>query len=606
MATIATAYMQILPSTEGIKSNLEKELTPQATSAGKKSGSSWGKAFAKAGAVLAASAGTALIGIGKAAIQSYAEYEQLTGGIETLYKNSADTMFEYAQNAYKTAGVSANEYMQTSTSFAAALISSVGGDTARAAEIANTAIMDMSDNYNRFGTTAESVQAAFVGFAKGQYQLLDNLSLGYAGTKEGMEKLLADATKLSGVDYSIDSLADVYTAIHVIQESLDVTGTTAREAASTISGSINMMKASWANLLTGIADENADFGALIDNFVESAGAAFENIAPRLVQAAEGIASLIQQVAPMIIDKIPELVSTLLPVLLETTISLGMAILEALPQVVTMIVEMLPSMIDTIVDGIVALTPALIVAGVELFIALVKNMPAIIAGIVSAIPKISDALVEGFKAGDGMVKEAGAQLMRFLGDGISSFAGTIASKARGVITSAINAIKGAITSVVNIGRDIVRGIGNGISGATSWLIGKIKSLCSNALGAIKSFFKIGSPSRLMAKEVGRWLPAGIYVGFADEMKSVNRSVESDLSKTVSIATNASANISTNVASGRNDEAGILATIASKLDAVVNSDRNIYMDGYRVGTASYKGVTDKQAQTEYIKNRVAGYA
>ena len=206
-------------------------------------------AAAKAGtaAITAAAAGV-VKNIGAAAIQSYGEYEQLVGGVETLFKGSADTVQEYAANAYKTSGLSANDYMETATSFAASLLQSLGGDTEKAAQVTEMAINDMSDNANKMGTDMSAIQYAYQGFAKQNYTMLDNLKLGYGGTKKEMERLLADATKISGVKYDISNLNDVYQAIHVIQENLGITGTTALEAATTIQGSAAMMKAAWQNM----------------------------------------------------------------------------------------------------------------------------------------------------------------------------------------------------------------------------------------------------------------------------------------------------------------------------------------------------------------------
>src|SRR5574344_992703 len=232
---------------------------------------------AKVGAAAVAAAGTAMVAIGKQAIEQYAEYEQLVGGVETLFKQSSDTVMGYAENAYKTAGLSANEYMSTVTSFSASLLQSLNNDTAKSAEVADMAITDMSDNANKMGTDMSMIQSAYQGFAKQNYTMLDNLKLGYGGTKTEMERLLADASKLSGVEYNIDNLNDVYEAIHVVQTELGVTGTTAKEASTTIQGSVNSMKSAWTNLVTGIADDNADFDALITNFVDSIMTMADNI-----------------------------------------------------------------------------------------------------------------------------------------------------------------------------------------------------------------------------------------------------------------------------------------------------------------------------------------
>ena len=234
-------------------------------------------------ALAAAAIVKGLIDIGKASVQAYAEYEQLTGGVETLFKDSADAVKAYAQEAYMTAGLSANQYMETVTSFSASLIQSLGGNTRRAAEIGNQAVIDMADNANKMGTAIESIQNAYAGFAKGNFTMLDNLKLGYGGTREEMQRLLADAEKLSGMHFDISSFADITQAIHVIQESMGIAGATAEEAATTIEGSLNMAKAAWQNLLTGFADPEADMEKLIGDFLSAMQTAASNIVPAAVQ-----------------------------------------------------------------------------------------------------------------------------------------------------------------------------------------------------------------------------------------------------------------------------------------------------------------------------------
>lgn len=230
-------------------------------------------------ALAAAAVVKGLVDVGKASVEAYAEYEQLVGGVETLFKDSADVVKEYANEAYMTAGLSANQYMEQVTSFSASLLQSLGGNTRMAAEYGNQAVIDMADNANKMGTAIESIQNAYQGFAKGNFTMLDNLKLGYGGTKEEMQRLLEKAQEISGVHYDIESFADITQAIHVIQEDMGIAGTTAEEAASTISGSISMVKAAWQNLLTGMSDPDADVDQLIQNFLDSFLTAAENIIP---------------------------------------------------------------------------------------------------------------------------------------------------------------------------------------------------------------------------------------------------------------------------------------------------------------------------------------
>ena len=234
-----------------------------------------GTAAAAATAALAAAA----IKLGKEVISAYADYEQLVGGVETLFKDSSGKVMEYANDAYKTAGLSANEYMKTVTGFSASLISSLGGDTEKAAKYADMAITDMSDNANKMGSDMASIQDAYSGFAKQNYTMLDNLKLGYGGTKEEMQRLLEDAEKLSGVKYDISSYSDIVDAIHVVQTEMGITGTTAKEAEATISGSIGMLKSSFQNLITGLGDADADIDKLCDNVVNSFNSVVKNITP---------------------------------------------------------------------------------------------------------------------------------------------------------------------------------------------------------------------------------------------------------------------------------------------------------------------------------------
>lgn len=269
----------------------------------------------KAMTVVAAAAATATVAITKMAVDAYAEYEQLVGGVETLFKGSAKKVLEYANNAYKTTGMSANEYMKNVTSFSASLLSAVGNDTEKAADIANEALISMSDNANKMGTDQESVLMAFQGFAKGQYQLLDNLKLGYGGTKTEMKRLLKDAQAITGVKYDIDNLADVYTAIGVIQEKLGIAGTTAKEAATTISGSATMVKASWQNVLTAISG-GGDMDAAIGNFVDSVATYFENLMPVVERALSGIGEFIAKAAPKFVETVAKALIQAIPSLLE--------------------------------------------------------------------------------------------------------------------------------------------------------------------------------------------------------------------------------------------------------------------------------------------------
>lgn len=257
---------------------------------------------AKAGVAAVAAVGTATVAIGKTALDAYSNYEQLVGGIDTLFKASSGKMQQYAANAYQTAGVSANRYMEISTSFAAALISSLGGNTEAAADMANTAITDMSDNANKMGTSLETVQEAYMSLSRGNYEMLDSLKLGYGGTKSELERLLSDAEKFSAAqgkvrDFSVDSYSDIVEAIHIVQDEMGITGTTAEEAATTIEGSVNMAKAAWDNWLAGLGNEDVDMEGLTDQLVQSVVIAGENIIPRVGQIMTTLGQTVADYAP---------------------------------------------------------------------------------------------------------------------------------------------------------------------------------------------------------------------------------------------------------------------------------------------------------------------
>lgn len=295
------------------------------------------KAAAKWGAAIATAAAAAGAAMAKQAIEAYAEYEQLAGGVETLFGKSSDAVKKFANEAYKAAGLSANEYMETVTGFSASLLASLGGDTDKAAEYANRAVTDMADNANKMGTDISSIQETYQGFAKQNYTMLDNLKLGYGGTKTEMERLIKDASKMTDVqkklgitvDASSLSFDNIVNAISVVQSNMGIMGATAAEASTTIEGSVNAMKSAWQNLLVGIADDNADFDALVNNFVDSAITAGDNLIPRLETVLDGLGELITIGADTILPEVIDILMDNLPVLIDAGISLALALLEAL-------------------------------------------------------------------------------------------------------------------------------------------------------------------------------------------------------------------------------------------------------------------------------------
>lgn len=339
---------------------------------------------AKVGTAAIGAASTGIAALTKSSIDGYAEYEQLVGGVETLFKQSADVVQQYAANAYKTAGMSANEYMETVTSFSASLLQSLDGDTAAAAEKANLAITDMSDNANKMGTSMEMIQNAYNGFAKQNYTMLDNLKLGYGGTKEEMGRLLEDAEKLAGLDpfsLNINSFDDIVTAIHIVHTEMGITGTTAQEASTTISGSVDSAKAAWQNLVTGIADGNANVGELTDNFVESVETAAGNILPVADTVIENLLTVLDEKGPDIIN-----------------------------------------------------------GGARLFGKIAAGAIKSIPTIISSTPEIIEAIVQGFKDSDLDIIEIGKDIVRGIWDGISSLAGWIGQKVKGFFDGLFDGVK----------------------------------------------------------------------------------------------------------------------------------------------------------------------
>ena len=354
---------------------------------------------AKVGSVAVGAAGTAVVAIGKQAIEQYAEYEQLVGGVETLFKQSADTVMGYAENAYKTAGMSANDYMETVTSFSASLLQSLDGDTAAAAEKADLAITDMADNANKMGTSMESIQNAYQGFAKQNYTMLDNLKLGYGGTKEEMQRLLEDAEKLSGIEYDISSYADIVDAIHVVQTEMGITGTTAKEASTTIQGSIDSMKSAYENFVTGLGDQNADIAELSTKLLESAEVVAGNLLPVIENILSSIGTMMQEKGPEMIEKFVSYA------------------IEKLPQ----IIELGLKMVLSLVKGLANNLPKLVSSVLDMIATIVKTFVSSIPDIVSVGKQIVEGLWNGIKAMAGWIKNK-----------VSDFVGGIVSSVKGAL------------------------------------------------------------------------------------------------------------------------------------------------------------------------------
>lgn len=643
MATeLGKAYVQIMPSAKGISKEITKTLDPEMKTAGKSAGKSIGNSIVSSIKKVIVAAG-----IGKAismAIKEGGALQQSIGGIETLFKEHADKVKKHASEAFRTVGVSANEYMEQVTSFSASLLQSLGGDTEKAADKANMAMIDMADNANKMGTSMRDIQNAYQGFAKQNYTMLDNLKLGYGGTKSEMERLLKDAEKLSGVKYDINNLADVYDAIHVIQQEIGITGTTAKEASETLTGSFGALKAAFRDTLGAMA-LGEDIGPQLKNlsttlitflnnlmpmvsstimqipqvivsvlreagpsFIQSGMQAINDLLtglgqalPQLIPAAVdailtlvstfidnlpmlvqsgidlmiGLAEGLINAIPIIIEKVPEIIDNilatiidLLPLIIDAGIMLFVALVENLPAIINGIVEAIPKIIDSIINALTNSIPLIIDAGIRLLTALVENLPLIISTIIEAIPKIIDSVIKAVIQCIPLIIDAGVKLLTALVENLPLIITTIVAALPEIIFSIINALINNIPLIIEtgvklltalitnlpqiitelvkampiiitemvkalgkgviefakVGHDLVKGLWNGIKDAGSWLKDKIKGWAKGIVDSVKSAFKIGSPSKLFADDVGKWIPIGMAEGIEDNTKSVSKAME----------------------------------------------------------------------------------
>lgn len=387
------------------------------------------------------------------AVMSYGEIEQLRGGIETLFGESAPKVLADADAAFKTAGMSATDYMETSIQSAASLINSLGGDQAKAAELMNMSITDMADNVNKMGTSMEAVQNAYRGFSRGNFTMLDNLALGFAGTKEGMQDLLDKAQEISGIEYDISSYSDIVEAIHVVQDEMGITGTTSREAAETIQGSLGAMKSAWDNLVAGIADPNADFGALITNFTDSAETALDNIVPAVGRTLSGIGTVVKNLAPVALQKIPEIFNDLEP-------DLGDAAL---------------SMIEYVMDAFTESGESLLSAGMDLVRRLgegfVEGIPEFIEQVLPMIEQFS----ESFREGAGNFVDVGIDFILNLAQGIMDSLPTLIEQVPQIIINFAGAINDNAPKLLVGGVKLILTIVQGIISAIPTLVANIPKI-----------------------------------------------------------------------------------------------------------------------------------
>ena len=554
---------------KGIKdtANTAKEESSKIEKAVNKTGEIASK-VGKAAIIGATAAATAIGTITKFVIQHYAEYEQLVGGVETLFGAQGLSLKKYAQSigqtveqargkydqliqaqtevmnnakvAYKTAGMSANDYMNTITSFAAALKQSTANET-EAAKVANQTVIDMADNANKMGTNMEDIQNAYQGFSKQNYTMLDNLKLGYGGTKSEMERLLQDAEKLTGIHYDINNLSDVYNAIHEIQTNLGITGTTAKEAMKTIDGAMKMTKASWDNLLTGLADPKQAVGPLISEFAKSLGILAKNVTPKIKEVFDALPNALIQITPQLMNMIIDLA----PPLILAAINLVAGLIGALPGIISPIFSQLSSligsgMIDKIGQSISSNMPTLISKGLDMLLqfsqAVLTNLPVL----VGMGMKLIFYLVQGLMSALPTLISKVPAIIANLADAFSNSAQTIFAWGVKIIAEIIKGLVMSIPSLIanipkiiyaifavwnainwwNLGKGLINGIKNGITSMGGSLTSTAKNLfeslknnVSNIFNNIKKVIEspiFGAKTKVLAI-IGE-LQNGVRVGF----------------------------------------------------------------------------------------------
>lgn len=569
--------------------------------------------------------GGALAGLVGAGVKSYADLEQNLGGVETLFGDSANKVIENAKNAYKTAGVSANEYMAGVTSFSASLLQSLGGDTAKAADVADMAFRDMSDNANKFGTDMGSIQNAYQGFAKQNYTMLDNLKLGYGGTKTEMERLLRDAEKFSGVKYDINNLSDVYEAIHVIQEQMEVTGTTAKESEKTISGSVQSMKAAFDNFLNGSGSPEA-LAETITNVFNNVGNAIIQLAPSILSGVVTLLqTLIPQIAQLLLDLLPQLLTAItnminallsmitsnmegisnaisqiinavvgfitenLPTIIEMGIQLLVALVQGIIQSIPQLIPTLIQCIETIINTIIENLPLIIETGIDLLVALIEGIVDAIPQLVAMLPKVIQKLVETLTRPDMIVKiiSAALTLMVALAKGLIEAIPQMLTAIPNIIGAIVTGFRNSIanTNWGELGKNIIKGICDGFGRIGSYLNNKVNEVKEQITAKFKKIFGIHSPSKLMRDTIGLNITAGIGEGIEEgipqalkdvdvAMKQLNAGIEASVNPTI----NPSVSYDTNY-----------RLMASAMKEALQ-DMDIVMDDEKYGKFVVKTVTD----------------
>lgn len=481
-----------------------------------------------AGAVTAATGAmaAATTALAKSAIDSYADYEQLTGGVETLYKDSYDKIAQYAQDAYKTAGMSANEYMDMSIKTGAAMIASVGGDTEKAAELMNTSITDMADNVNKMGTNMEDVQNAYRGFSRGNFTMLDNLALGFSGTKEGMQELLAQAEAISGVKYDISSYGDIVQAIHVVQEEMGIAGTTAKEASETISGSFGMMQKAWENLVTGFADPDADLDSLFDELISSAEVFGDNVMPVVERTLQNVSRGIEIFVPKALEKLPEFFGNVGPSILNTLSTIFSTVMNTIPKLIYGALPTILNAISSVSLDIASGLPNILQAVFGSAVAVIRRLIKVISdelsngdSLFSGFGEVFENIVSQINELLPQIVQLGAQLIVMLSNGISQAIPELIPAIISTLDAIVSAIIDNAPALLSAGLQIITTLASSISenigNFTDTAISIIESLLSLIIENIPTLIEAGleiilSLADAIIENLPKLLEAGVEI------------------------------------------------------------------------------------------------
>lgn len=560
----------------------DKDLDKKTSELGSKLGNigkSVGGAFLKGTAV----ATTAITGLVGASVKMYADVEQSVGGVETLFKDSADTVIANAKRAYKTAGMSANEYMENVTSFSASLLQSLSGDTKKASEYADRAMVDMSDNANKMGTSMEMIQNAYQGFAKQNYTMLDNLKLGYGGTKEEMARLIKDASKMTDIQKELNisvkdgdmSFGNIVNAISVMQKKLDIAGTTAKEASTTISGSIGSAKSAFENFLAGTGGVNEVIRTfttagtnimnaiikmapkVIDGLIQMINALIpqippliEKLLPTIINGINGLINGLVSAFPAIIQALTKILPQILTTLTTMLPNILQEIINIIPVIATALSENLPTLIPVLVQGIISLMqvfnnnmPLFMKAGVQIIVGLIKGLINSLPLILQNLGTIIEFIINFFTVAK--LVGAGKTLLTGLGKGLINGVPSLLQKIPQIIGNMINIFKtSGISGFKEVGSMLIRGLWSGIGNMGTWVISKIKGLGKSILKSVKGIFGVHSPSREFAW-IGKMNMVGLENGMEDMQPKVQQAIDGMFDLSPSLYGSASTNLSPQV-------------------------------------------------------------